>query len=93
MAVRPEVLAQLARMAGDPALRTATDGQVQTAFEANLDAVAAALVAEIAASDDVFDRRSAQAYLEERLRTLASILTPDQIERLAGRAGAAIDAW
>lgn len=44
--------------------------------------IARALVEEAAASDDVIDRASAGGYLDDRLRTLDDLLTPDQAARL-----------
>ena len=47
-----------------------------------LDHVAQGLVEEAAASDDVIDPSSAVAYLEDRLRTLDELLTPQQAARI-----------
>ena len=56
-----------------------------------LDEIARGLVEEAAASDDVTDAAGALAYLEDRLRTLADLLRPQQSERIraAFRAGTA----
>jgi hypothetical protein len=93
MAVRPEVLAQLARMLGDDALRVATDAEVQEAVDAQFGRLAEALVAETAASDDVFDRASALAYLDSRLETLSLVLSNEQADRLRSAAASAISDW
>ncbi len=93
MAVRPEILAQLARMLGDDALRSATDAQVQAAAEAGFDALVDALVAETAASDDAFDRESALRYADLRLEALAGVLPGPAIERLRSAIAARVSTW
>ena len=82
MAVRPEVLAQLARMLGDAALRSASDVEVRSAADAAFERLAEAMVSEIMASDDVVDGASAEAYTADRLASLATVLREDQVARL-----------
>ena len=88
-----ERLLQLARLVGADAFaqRFGPPRQVgaepdadalRTLIEERLDHIARALVEEAAASDDVIDVASAEAYLEDRLRTLADLLTREQAERL-----------
>jgi hypothetical protein len=93
MAVRPEVLAQLARMLGDDALRSASDDQVRAAAEARFDALVDALVTETAGSDDVYDRDSARRYVELRLSELASVLGQSVIEQLRASLESRLSAW
>jgi hypothetical protein len=93
MAVRPEVLAQLARMLGDDALRSASDDLVRAAAEARFDMLVDALVAETAGSDDVYDRDSARRYVELRLSELASVLGHSVIEQLRASVESRVSAW
>ena len=51
-------------------------------IEERLDHIGRGLVEEAAASDDVTDAAGAGTYLEDRLRTLADLLTPQQAERI-----------
>lgn len=86
-----ERLLQLARLLGAEAF-AGRFGPPQTAepeadalsvlIDERLAELAQALVEEAAASDDVLDTSSAQAYLEDRLRTLGDLLTPEQSERV-----------
>ena len=86
-----ERLLQLARLVGLEAF-TERFGSPQTAepdadvlralIEERLDDIARRLVEEAAASDDVIDAASALSYLEDRLRTLDELLTPEQTERV-----------
>ncbi|HXH22674.1 MAG TPA: hypothetical protein VNN10_11640 [Dehalococcoidia bacterium] len=93
MAVRPEVLAQLARMLGDDALRAGSDEEVGAALGRSFDALVDALVAETADSDDVFDRASALRYANLRLSELSLVVPPDLIERLREELTARLSAW
>ena len=86
-----ERLLQLARLVGVEAFtqrlgppRTAQpdDEALRALIEERLEHVAGRLVEEAAASDDVIDPASAAAYLEDRLRTLGDVITPEQAERL-----------
>jgi hypothetical protein len=89
----PEALAQIARLLGNDALRTATGLEVRAATSANLERLAAGLVAEAAASDDVTDRESAIAFLEMRLRFLKGLLDEETGTRLWQVVQDKIDAW
>ena len=84
-------LLQLARLVGVDAF-SERFGPPQTAepeFDSlrgfvaeRIESIGQALVEEAAASDDVIDVASAAAYLEDRLHTLADVLTTEQAERL-----------
>jgi hypothetical protein len=82
-----ERLLQLARLAGGEVFverfgapqSAEPDAAALRAFlDERMDAIASALIAEAAASDDVVDRASAGAYLEDRLRTLGDLLSEEQ---------------
>ena len=87
-----EVLLQLARLVGIEAFteRFGSPREVdapemdalRSLIEERLDHIAHTLVAEAAASDDVIDAASAEAHLEDRLRTLGDVFTPQQAERI-----------
>ena len=74
MAEHAEALAQLARLLDDDGLRVASLETARIAANLNLSRLAEALIAEAAASDDVFDRNSAVSYLESRLGFLSMVL-------------------
>lgn len=57
---------------------------------AEAEAVAAGLVAEAFASDDVTDGASAQAFVEERLSEWAALVSAEARGAMAARAGALI---
>jgi len=91
MTPRPELLRQISRLAGQDvfasrfgSLDTAAPSveELRALIDERCDEIAAALVEEAAASDDVTSPETAQAYLDDRLRTLGDILTPEQAERL-----------
>lgn len=65
------------RLVGEPDIDA-----LRTLIEERLHHIAQTLVEEATASDDVTDAASGEAYLEDRLRTLADLLTPQQSERL-----------
>ena len=91
MLPRQERLRQLARLVGydafaarfgpidsaDPAL-----DELRALIDERCDEIAAALVAEAAASDDVIDPESAQTYVDDRLRMFDDVLTKEQAARL-----------
>ncbi len=91
MSPRREQLLQLARLAGAAAFADRF-GPPQTAdpdvealqglVEERLAEVVRSLVEEAAASDDVIDIASAEAYLDDRLHTLGELLTKEQVERI-----------
>jgi hypothetical protein len=55
---------------------------IHSLVDERCDEIAAALVAEAAASDDVISPETAQAYVDDRLRMLDDLITPEQAERL-----------
>lgn len=92
-----EALLHLARMLGDetvlaplgltrqhlpPALDEGQRWRLQQLLDGELGRLARALLAEAAASDDVTDRSSALAYLEDRLRSLSRLLSDGQRSQL-----------
>ena len=97
-----ERLLQLARLAGLEAF-SERFGSPQTAdppldalrelIEERLDAITRALIEEAAASDDVTDTASAEAYLEDRLATLADLLSNEQADRLREALREGTKAW
>ena len=97
-----ERLLQLARLIGVESF-TERFGPPQTAgpdadalralIEERLDDIARRLVEEAAASDDIIDAPSAQSYLEDRLRTLDELLTPEQAERVRAVFGERTAGW
>jgi hypothetical protein len=93
MAVRPEILAQLARMLGDDALRAASEEQVRDAVERHFDALVDALVEEIAASDDVSGRGSALDYAERRIDGLSEVIGLAIAARLRQAISARLADW
>ena len=93
MASDPEALAQLARLLGNQALRTSNEIEVRAAASAEIDRLADGLVAEAAASDDVTDRETALAFIDDRLRFLAELLGTDTGTRLRSAVQAKIEAW
>ena len=93
MSERAEALAQLSRLLGDASLRAAPDDALRRAVSSSLDRLADSLVAEAAASDDVFDRDSAQAYLDHRLAFLAAAVDDDQLNALQQAVTGRIAQW
>ncbi len=97
-----ERLVQLARLVGADAFAERF-GAPQTAdpdaaalralIDERIEQVARALVEEAAASDDVIDSASAASYLEDRLRTVGELLSPEQAERIKGLFGVKTRAW
>ncbi len=97
-----ELLLQLARLVGvqafsqrlgPPQTAEPDDEALRALIEERLDHVADRLVEEAAASDDVIDSASAAAYLEDRLRTLGDVITPEQAERLRAAFAEATTGW
>jgi hypothetical protein len=93
MTVRPEILAQLARMLGDDALRSAGNEQVRVAADAGFDPLVEALVSETADSDDVHDRDSALQYIDLRLTMFEDVLEPAFLSRLRSALLARLSSW
>ncbi|HXG42050.1 MAG TPA: hypothetical protein VNL95_04920 [Dehalococcoidia bacterium] len=100
MASEREALLQLARILGDEvvlvplglsrrhlpaALEEGQRRRLQAVLDGQLPRLAEALLVEAVANDDVVDRASALAYLEDRLRSLGQLLSPQQIEGLRHR--------
>jgi len=86
-----ERLLQLARLAGidaftqrfgAPASAQPDATALRALVDERLDDIAAALVEEAAASDDVTDAAGAASYLEDRLTTLGDLLSKQQGEAL-----------
>jgi hypothetical protein len=93
MATDPETLTQLSRLVGEPISPTATPAEVQHALEDRLDTLTDGIVAEAAASDDVFDRESALDFVTARLQDLSKWLTDAQQARLLESLRGKIDTW
>jgi len=93
MATDPEALTQLTRLLGEPLSPHATPAEVQRALEGRLDALTDGIVAEAAASDDVFDRESALEFVTARIDDLAKWLSGSQRTRLLEALQGKIDAW
>jgi hypothetical protein len=66
---------------------------VQALADRRFDHLVDGLVAEAAASDDVFDRASASDFVDARLSDLAPILTENQLARLRDAVNGKIEAW
>ena len=93
MATDPEALAQLSRLLGEALPPAASHDQVQAAVERHFDRLVDGLLAEAAASDDVFDRDSAFEFVDARLSDLAAWLSPEQAPRLRSAVRGKIEAW
>ena len=93
MATDPEALAQLSRLAGETISPAATTAEVQRVLETRLQALTEGILAEAAASDDVFDRESALEFVTARLDDLAKWLSESQRTRLLEAARGKIDLW
>jgi hypothetical protein len=93
VASNPEVLAQLARLLGNNALRTSTEIEARAAASADIERLANGLVAEAAASDDVTDVESAREFLTARLNFLNGVLDDETGTRLWQLVQDKIDAW
>ena len=97
-----ERLVQLARLAGvdvfserfGPA-RTATPdaGALASLVGEQLEQIAQGLVGEAAASDDVIDAAGAELYLDDRLRTLGDLFTPEQSAAIRAAFQSATEGW
>ena len=93
MATDPEALTQLSRLVGESISPTATPAEVQHALEQRLDTLTDGIVAEAAASDDVFDRESALAFATARADDLAKWLSEAQKTRLLEGLRGKIATW
>lgn len=93
MATDPEAQAQLARLLADESLRAASEQTLSRAIEAGFKRLVDGIVAEAAASDDVFDRDSALEFVTKRFDNLSSVLTQGQQARLLDEIQGKIEAW
>ncbi len=93
MATDPEALTQLSRLVGESISSSATPAEVQRVLEQRLDVLVDGIVAEAAASDDVFDRDSGLEFVTARLDDLAKWLSESQRARLLEAARGKINAW
>ena len=93
MASDPETLTQLSRLVGESISPAATPAEVQRTLEDRLDTLAEGILAEAAASDDVFDRASALDFVSARLEDLSKWLTDAQRARLTDSLRGKIEAW
>lgn len=93
MATDPEALTQLTRLIGESISPGATPAEVQRVLEGRLDRLTDGLVAEAAASDDVFDRESALEFVASRVDELAKWLGETQRTRLLEALRGKIEAW
>ncbi len=97
-----ERLVQLARLAGVDVF-SQRFGSPQTAVPdadalaslvgERLDQIVRGLIEEAAASDDVIDAASARAYLDDRLRTLGDLFTPEQSAAIRATFQTATEGW
>jgi hypothetical protein len=97
-----EQILQLARLIGidafterfgPPQTAEPDDDALRALIDERLDHIARGLVEEAAASDDVLDPESALSYLDDRLRTLSALLTPDQADRIRTSFAERTKAW
>ena len=93
MAVDPEAQAQLARLLADESLRVAPDDDIARAIDVGFERLVDGIVAEAAASDDVFDRDSGLEFAVKRVDNLSSTLTGEQQARLLDALRGKIEAW
>ena len=97
-----ERLVQLARLAGvdvfsarfgSPQTAAPEAGALASLVDERLDQIAQGLIEEAVASDDVIDAASAQAYLDDRLRTLGDLFTPGQSAAIRTAFQTATEGW
>lgn len=93
MATDPEVQAQLARLLADESLRLVPESVLSRAIDAGFQHLVDGVVAEVAASDDVFDRESGLEFAARRVDNLSSALTGEQQARLLEAVRGKIEAW
>jgi hypothetical protein len=93
MATDPEAQTQLARLLEDESLRHASVERLREAVDMGFDLLVDGLVAEAAASDDVFDNESAVSFVRLRVDALESVISEAQASRLLQRVQAKIEAW
>ena len=97
-----ERLVQLARLIGrdafaekfgPPQTARPDSGELSGLVTGRLDQIAQGLIDEAAASDDVIDAASAQAYVDDRLQTLGDLLTAEQSAALRATFSDATAGW
>ena len=97
-----ERLVQLARLAGvdvfsarfgSPQTAAPEAGALASLVGERLDQIAQGLIEEAAASDDVIDAASAQAYLDDRLRILGDLFTPEHSAASRAAFQTATEGW
>ncbi len=93
MAIDPEAQAQLARLLADESLRVAPEPAVSEAIDNHFERLIDGIVAEAAASDDVFDRDSGVEFVQKRVEYLSSALNDEQQARLLEGVRGKIEAW
>jgi hypothetical protein len=93
MAIDPEAQAQLARLLADESLRVAPEATLTTAIDTHFERLIDGIVAEAAASDDVFDRDSGLEFASKRVEYLSSVLNDEQQARLLEGVRGKIEAW
>jgi hypothetical protein len=93
MAIDPEAQAQLARLLADESLRVAPEAVVSQAIDNHFERLIEGVVAEAAASDDVFDRDSGLEFAIKRVEDLSSALSDEQQARLLEGVRGKIEAW
>jgi hypothetical protein len=93
LATDPEALAQLSRLLGEALPPAASRPEARAAIERHFSRLVDGLVAEAAASDDVFDRDSGLEFIDARMRDLAAWLSDDQSSRLRAAVRGTIEAW
>jgi hypothetical protein len=86
-------VAQIARLLGEPSLRAVDDEAIRSAIEQRFEVLVAGLADETAASDDVFSRESALAYLDSRLAFLSVVIDEGQKQRLREALQEKLQAW
>ncbi len=93
MATDQEALTQLSRLVGEAISPAATPAEVHRVLEKRLDILIDGIIAEAAASDDVFDRDSGFEFITARLDDLAKWLNESQRARLLEATRGKIDTW
>jgi hypothetical protein len=93
MAIDPEAQAQLARLLADESLRIASREALTAAIDTHFERLIDGVVAEAAASDDVFDRDSGLEFASKRVEYLSSALNDEQQARLLEGVRGKIEAW
>ena len=93
MSTGPEAVVQLARLLGDPRLREASPDDMHAAIDAHFQTLVEGVIAEASASDDVFDRDSALAFVTARVEFLAPVLRDAQRRLLLESLSSQVTTW